>query len=271
MEGPQSGFEISFPSARSLEELSDSLGPVSDDVADPIDDLTTSVLEGLGIRILGSVQLGAMTATVAVTDLADLVELRTVLPLGSPLPRILSTVGEEDIGAGSVEATLVNGCLLGLGVLILGDLAVEGIGAVLSEVVLVDDGAAHGVLFAHGLVPAVLRAVLEAPGASTAVDIDRRVSDRGSVVVDGVRSSLATILRQSIGDVLFALSLEWLEHVAQSSAVSVLDGTSGNVSVVGQPVVGSQVWDIGLSELLGDIVVLVAGFSQSSLLSDPVH
>ena len=271
MEGPQSGFEISFPSARSLEELSDSLGPVSDDVADPIDDLATSVLEGLGIRILGSVQLGAVTATVAVADLADLVELRAVLPLGSPLPRILSTVGEEDISAGSVKATLVNRGLFGLGVLILGDLAIEGISAVLGEVVLVDDGAAHRVLFAHGLVPAVLRAVLEAPGASTAVDIDRRVSDRGSVVVDGVRSSLATILRQSIGDVLFALSFEWLKHVAQSSAVSVLDGTGGNVSVVGQPVVGSQVWDIGLRELLGDIVVLVAGFSQSSLLSDPVH
>ena len=64
---------------------------------EPINDLLTSLIESHGISVLWSVQLGAVTATVAVTDLADDVETWAALSLSGPLPRIFTTVGKEDV------------------------------------------------------------------------------------------------------------------------------------------------------------------------------
>ena len=146
-----------------------------------------------------------MTATVTVADLANLVEAWSALPLSGPLPWILTTVGEEDVGTGSVKATLVNRRLLSLREDVACDLSIEDVGAVLSEIGLVDNWAAHGVHSAHRLIPAVFRAVLEAPGTSTAVDIDRCAGNNVSVIVSRVA---ITELDQSVGDVLLALALE---------------------------------------------------------------
>ena len=55
-----------------------------------------------------------MTAVVTVADHAYLIEEGTALALGGPLPRILTSVCEEDVGTSCVETALVDGCLVGL-------------------------------------------------------------------------------------------------------------------------------------------------------------
>ena len=171
-----------------------------------------------------------MAATDTVADHADLVELGAVLPLRSPLPGVLPTIREEDVRAGRVESTLINSSLLSLGVDVTSDFAVEGVSAVLGEVGLVDDWAAHGVLRAHRLVPTVLSAVLEAPGATTAVHIDGGVGNDLTIVVGRVA---ATVLLHGICDFVLALSLDGFEHVAEASCATVLNSASRDIRVVG--------------------------------------
>ena len=177
---------------------------LSEERSDPVNDLLSRILESLRVRVLWSVQLSAVTTTVAVADLANLVEAWTVLPLSGPLPWILTTVSEEDVGTGSVKATLVDRRLLSLREDVASDLSIEDVSAVLGEIGLVDDWATHGVLCAHRLVPAVFCAVLEAPGAPTAVNIDCRACNNVSVIASWI---VPTELDQGISDVLLALTL----------------------------------------------------------------
>lgn len=86
-----------------------------------------------------------MATIVTVADLTELVDLWAVLLLSSPLPGVLATVSEEDVGAGRVEATLINRGLLGTRVL--AHIEAEDVSAHLREVFLVDDRAAHWLLF----------------------------------------------------------------------------------------------------------------------------
>lgn len=123
-----------------------------------------------------------MTAIVAIADHAHLVKLRAVLLLCGPLPRVFTAVGEEDVGAGGVKATLIDGCLVGLRVVGHVQLA-KGVRAELREVGLVNDGAAHGMLSAHCLEPTVLSAVLECPRATTAASVNLGASDFRSIIV----------------------------------------------------------------------------------------
>ena len=88
-----------------------------------------------------------MAAIIAIANLAQLVKLRTILLLRGPLPRILSTVGEEYVCSSSVKATLVDSSLPGTR---------EGahinskcVSAILREVFGINDRAAHGVFFGH--------------------------------------------------------------------------------------------------------------------------
>ena len=112
-----------------------------------------------------------MATVVTVTDHAYLVEFRAVIALGCPLPRILTAVSEENVGSGCVKATLVDGRLVGLG--IIGHVkATESVRAHLREVLLVNNGAPHGFFGAHGLEPTILSAVLEGPRTTTAVNIN---------------------------------------------------------------------------------------------------
>ena len=130
-----------------------------------------------------------MAAIVTVADPAHLVELGAALALGGPLPRILTAVSEEDVGTSCVEAALVDGRLLGLGVV--GHVeATENVGAVLREVFFVNNGAPHGLFCAHGLEPAIFSAVLERPGTTAAVDIDRSARHSLPVIVRRVGARL---------------------------------------------------------------------------------
>ena len=71
---------------------------------DPISDLSASLLKSFGVTWGWSVELSAVATVVAVRDDGDLSEPWLGLALASPLPWVFSTVGEEDVGAGSVEA-----------------------------------------------------------------------------------------------------------------------------------------------------------------------
>ena len=112
--------------------------PVSDDIGDELVDHDTRVLQLLRIIVFGRVELRAVAATDAVTESADLVQRGVAISLGGPLPGILSTVAEEDVGSSGVDATLIDRGLTGLGVV--GHVeAAEDLRAVIQPVLLVDD------------------------------------------------------------------------------------------------------------------------------------
>ena len=145
----------------SLRLLLDS-GPVGDDLREPLVDSSSGLVERFRVVGLRSVELSAVTAAIAVADHALLVEFGAWLPLGGPLPRILSTVGEEDVSACGVETTLIDCGLPSLRIHAHVK-AIKHIGAVLLKVLLVDNWAAHRMNLIHSLEPAVLSTVLEAP------------------------------------------------------------------------------------------------------------
>jgi len=257
---------------RSLEELAGGglfcvSWSVSDDIGDPVVDGNSRVLQRLRVGFFRRVQLCAVTAVVTVADHADLVELGAVLPLRGPLPWVLTTVCEEDVRASSVESTLVDGRLVGLRE-VAHVQAVEDIGTHVGEVFLVNGGAAHGVLSAHRLEPAVLRAVLEGPGATRAHWVDLRARNDLPVVARGIA---AVKLDESVSDVYLALTLQWLEHIAQVCALSVLDLAGHDVSIVREPVVGPEVGDGGLGKVLSDVVIGVTLVSNRTLGSHVLH
>jgi len=184
---------------------------------------------------------------VAVADSRDLVQFRAVLELGSPMPRIFAAVGEENVSASSVEAALVDRGLLGLGQV--GHVkATEHIGAVLGEVCLIDDGRPHGLFGAHGLEPSVLRAVLVSPRTAAAEWVDDDAGHGDTIVVYGARAALESILGKSVSDDLLVLTFKGFEHITQTAAVTVLDSPGDDISVVREPVVGSEVGHVGGGE-----------------------
>ena len=138
-----------------------------------------------------------MTATIAVAGHAHLVELWAWLTLSGPLPGILSTISEEDVGASSVETTLINGSLVSLW--IVGHVkAIKHVSTVSLEVVDVNDWAAHRLIVVHSLEPSVLRAVLEAPWTARAVRIDHSARQNRTIILVWCGARVSSVLDEGV-------------------------------------------------------------------------
>ena len=201
-------------SQKSLKELSGSLvncsfRSVADETGNEIVDHDASLLEILGVIIFGSVKLSAVTASVTVASMTELVDFGAILSLGSPLPRVFTAIGEEDIGGCDIIGTLIN-----LSLFCLGEdrhvEVVEDVRTVLLEVVNVESRTAHRMFRAHSLEPAVLSAILEGPRASTAIDIDCSVLYDILIIVDWAIARQVTVPNDGIGNRCIILTIEWL-------------------------------------------------------------
>ena len=201
-------------SQKSLKELSGSLvngsfRSVADETGNEIVDHDASLFELFGVIIFRSVKLSAVTASVTVAGMTELVDLGAIHSLGSPLPRVFTAIGEEDIGCCDIIGTLIN-----LSLFYLGEdrhvEVVEDVRTVLFEVVNVESITAHGMIGAHSLEPAVLSAILEGPRASTAVDIDCSALYDILIIVDWAIARLVTVKNDGIGNTCIILTIEWL-------------------------------------------------------------
>ena len=92
---------------RSLDKLSRGRRSSVQNISDPVIDLLSSLLEAERVVGLRSVKICAMTTPDTVTHTRSLVDLRSVSQLSNPLPRVLPTVGEEDVGSSNFVATIV--------------------------------------------------------------------------------------------------------------------------------------------------------------------
>ena len=113
-----------------------------DQISQPLIYIGTSLLKLIRIRLFWIVKLSTMTAIIAVADLAQLVELGSVSLLRGPLPWILATVGEKDICASSIKASLINGCLVCTRES--AHIDAESVSTVLREIHGINDRATHG-------------------------------------------------------------------------------------------------------------------------------
>ena len=180
-----------------LWHLLSSLRSVSDDVGDPLINGPSGLVELSWIGARRSVELRAMTATIAVAGHAHLVELWAWLTLSGPLPGILSAISEEDVGASSVKATLINSRLVSLW--IVGHVkAIKHVSTVSLEVVDVNDWAAHRLIVVHSLEPSVLRAVLEAPWAARAVRVDHSARQNRTIVLVWSCARVSSVLDKGV-------------------------------------------------------------------------
>ena len=153
-----------------------------------------------------------MPTIVAVTDLAELINLRAVFTLSCPLPRVFSAVSKENICSSGVEATLVNGSLVRLRISL--HIEVKDVFAVIPEVLLVHSWTSHGSLLRHGLEPAILSAVLESPWSTCIVGVDLVRSNDASVVVSRVITILIAVIDQFLCNSLIIFAINWLHVVA---------------------------------------------------------
>jgi len=84
-------------------------------VINPSFDFKSDGNEFLRIIWCRSIKFTTVTAVIAHSLTSDLVKLRAVFTLSSPLPRVLITIGEESVGSSNIEATEVNFSLPGMG------------------------------------------------------------------------------------------------------------------------------------------------------------
>ena len=81
----------------------------------PETDVLARSFKGDRVALFRRVELSTVTAVSAVGCLSHLVQGRTVLALGGPLPRVFGTVRKESIRALDVKPTLVDCSLKGSG------------------------------------------------------------------------------------------------------------------------------------------------------------
>ena len=78
-------------------------------------------------------------------------------------------------------------------------------------------------------------------------------------------------MNKRVSDGLLILAFEGLKDIANCRALTILHGASHDVCVVREPVIGSQVLNIGLGKHFSNVVVIVALIPEGSLLSDIGH
>ena len=72
---------------------------ILDDLSEPVVDLRARLLQLRRIVIFRSVKFSAVPAIVAIADARDLVELLLGCARSSPLPRVFTAVGKENVRA----------------------------------------------------------------------------------------------------------------------------------------------------------------------------
>ena len=82
---------------------------------------------------------------------------------------------------------------------------------------------------------------------------------------------MRTVLNEGISDGLLLKALEWLQDVANRCALAILHSTSDDVSIVREPVIRSQICNIGLGKHRSDVVVGITFIPEGSLISDISH
>lgn len=131
------------------------------------------LFELVGVRLLRRVQVSTVSTADAVGNSGELVDLRTVLQLGDPLPWILGAVGEEDVSSVDlVSITVGVKGLLDVGVDFHVELGEHHL-AVVVPVLVVYLVRTDSVKSARGLEPTELSAVLVGPRSTRVVDVDR--------------------------------------------------------------------------------------------------
>jgi hypothetical protein len=236
---------------------------------DPLGNLFPGLDELLWVRWLWSVQVSAVAAVSTLRGPGDLSKLGAVFSLSSPLPRILTAVGEERVSTLDVEASLVDSGFPSSW-LVLHIETREGSNAVLEPELGVYESRSHGVFLAWGLEPAKLGAHLVRPRSSGVVNINLSAEHLGSWTTSVARWRVASsglIGNDLFEDQFLGFSNQWLEAVAHLDAFAILDRTSRDVGVERHEVVSAHAFAIGALEHLVN-PVLHAIQSQGSLLAD---
>lgn len=96
----------SFSSSVSLEELCLLLGSQND--VEPVSNVALKDNHGLRRRLTRRVEITTVAAGIAGRELGDLAQEIAVLLLGGDLPGVFTAVGEENVRALGVPATLVS-------------------------------------------------------------------------------------------------------------------------------------------------------------------
>jgi len=236
---------------------------------DPLTDIVTSLLERGGVAVSGRVHFDTVAAVNTVgcprslgvkVDIAD----------GGPLPRILDTVGEVSVATDSIETTLADLSLVGLGET--------------AHVKSLEDTLAHlrpelhfhvlrphdvEFVLAGNLEEPILSAVLVGPLTARSGKVDLSLSQFPGVVVGRVDASdVGAKLGNLVKEVKVAHVFISLEHVAKSCTVTVLDSLDEDVCVVEHEVVGAHTSGGTRVEENVDGVVGVAKVTCDTLLCD---
>ena len=206
-------------------------------VSHPVRDHSSGFLQCGVITVSGRVKLDAVTAVRAVGDANNLVQLRLrCKDLRSPLPGILDSVGEEDVGLGDVPAALVDRRVLSPR--FDGHAFSERAMAHIVPVLRGQHSGTHDVVLTWYLEPTVLRAVLEGPRAGGAHGVDSGLSECSRVVVAGVNASdIVAEGSHCNDDIILRSVLHGRKGVANVSPVSVLHTLQEDVSVEEHPVI----------------------------------
>ena len=184
-------------------------------------------------------EITTVTAGVAGCKLWDLAECEPVFFLGYNLPRILTTVSEEDVRALIVPATLVGPSWESSCLLMTFQTAKHSI-AHLGPVSVVKKFRAHGMQLTWRLEEAILRAVLVGPLTSWSVDINCGVCQKTCIIVSWLHSDLISVLNHCIEDCGVILSLQRFKHVAQSGSITILHACDKDVSIIEHKVIPSD-------------------------------
>ena len=178
-----------------------------------------------------------MSTCIAFANSADNVVFGFAFLYGGPLPRILSTIGEENVRSGGILATLT--------VCSLGEFrkishihqVTKDIRAVLAEVVLVNHWTAHRVNVAHSLEPAELGAVLERPLTTTRVSVDDCAGNTDSIILIRAKIFCISVRDDSVGNISLTHLVGWRQRVTKCRALTVLNGTGYNIGIIGEVVI----------------------------------
>ena len=196
-------------------------------------------LEFTVVVVSRRVELNAVTTVRAVWDTNNLIQLKCwFINIGSPLPRILDSVGEEDVSLGDVPTTLIN-CRL-LSVRCARHAFSKRALAHIMPVLWGQDIWAHYLVwvFTWNLEPTVLSTVLESPWSARAHRIDNCLRNHSRVVVYGVNAGdIVAEVSHSCDNFVLSSLLHFRKSVADIAPVSVLYTLQENVSVVEHPVI----------------------------------
>lgn len=233
---------------------------MAEDICEPVVDLLTRVLQLRWVTRLRGVELTAVATASALRLNRHLIDLGAVLQLGDPLPWVLLTVGEENVGGvDAVAITVLVESLLDVWV----DRHVQAkdLIALVSKVLLIDEAGAHLVDPRGGLEPSKLSAVLPRPLSTGVIEVDGcglNLRAGASFVLPWPVTLVKLVVDCCNEQFLLWHVLVVVPNGTELLGMTILDVAAREVSHIGQEIIGVHVGSWSASKDIGDGVWLTS-------------